>query len=308
MKNKAAFTRAIILLTAIFFLPACSGGKKKTANLQEITSAVVERKDLSLRVLFTGNIMAEDAFVVYPRAPGKVSKKLVKEGDSVKRNQPIVMLERDEVGFSFRPMPVVSLIDGIVGQIDVDVGTFVDLKDPVATVVRPGKIRVKLDVPERYLDTMKIGSEVQMEVDHLPNEKFTGSITSVSPYLETKTRTAVVEVGMQNEKGLLRHGMFGRLYLVIEEHKGVLSIPNKAVSWEGDKRFVYKIQGNKVSRTQITTGLRDNGNVEVLGGLSEGDAIAIGSLLDLKDNEEVEILENAPRPADIAPSTEPEQK
>jgi membrane fusion protein, multidrug efflux system len=283
---------AIIIMGAA----ACGGRGKAPPALQEVGAATVTRGAITRDVLFTGNIVAQDAFDIYPRATGKVSKKILKEGDAVKRGQPILLVERDEVGYSFKPLPVVSLADGVVGSIAVDVGSFVEPARPVATVVRPGNMRVKLDVPERYLDAIAPGATVSLVVDTLGGAEYQGTTVTRSPVVNEKTRTANVEVEVANTDGRLRHGMFGRLKLVVERRDDVLLVPLAAISWEGEKTIVYRIADGKVHRVEVKPGLRNTASVEILEGIAEGDRLATGRLLDLEEGEAVNVQEPKPQP------------
>jgi membrane fusion protein (multidrug efflux system) len=279
-------TTAII---ALIFISSCGGRGKALPKPQEISTASVSRGAVEQKILFTGNIVAQDAFDIYPRAAGKISKKLLKEGDPVKRNQPILLAERDEVGYSFRQLPIVSLVDGLVGRIWVDVGSAVDPSRAVATVVRPGKMRVKLDVPERYLGAILPNTEISMIVDSLNGATYKGTIITSSPVVDEKTRTANIEAEVPNVDGRLRHGMFGRLNLVVERHADTLIVPLDAVSWEGDKQFVYRVKQGKLERTEVKPGLRNDVLVEILDGVSENEVVAVGNLIDLKDGEAVTV-------------------
>jgi len=181
-----------------------------------------------------------------------------------------------------------------VGAINVDVGSYVYDRtvfnaSPVAVVVRPGPMRVKLDVPERYLDSIVPGTEVAMVVDTLGGAEYTGKIVTQSPVVDDRTRTANVELEVENADGRLRHGMFGRMKLVVERRDDVLSVPLGSVSWEGEKTIVYRLEGGEVRRVEVKPGLRNSSKVEIAGGVSEGDRVVVGGLIDLENGEKVEV-------------------
>lgn len=281
----------IVIVFAIFVtttvIKKFSKPVEMVSSIEEVEVAKVERGTIELKVLFTGNVEAKDAIQIFPRASGKISKKLLAEGDSVNRDQAIMLIDRDEVGYTFKPMPVVSPIDGLVGTISVDVGSNVGPQNPVAVVVQPGQMRVKLDVPAKYLNVIQLGTPVKMKVDSLGDGIFEGTIVTSSPVIDEKTRTAKVEVEMTNKDGILRHGMFAKIDLVVERRGGVIVVPYNSISWEGAKQFVYKIDGEKVFRKEVKVGMRNETHVELLEGASEGDTIVVGKLLDLKDGEQV---------------------
>lgn len=284
----------LVSMSLIFCFAGCKGDKKE-AKPQEIEAAKAARGTIEQRVLFTGNIVAKDAVDVFPRANGRISKKLLSEGDPVKKGQGIAVIERDEIGYKFRPLVVDSPIDGYVGSINVDVGTYVydrtvfSAQMPVAVIVRPGSMRVKLSIPERYLGVILPGTEVDMTVDSLNGMVYKGTILTSSPVVDEKTRTANVEVEVPNTDGRLRHGMFGRMKLVVARHDDVITIPANAISWEGEKQFVYKVTDSKVHRNEVKIGMRNDVHVEITEGVAENDILAVGDLIDLKEGEEVKI-------------------
>ena len=296
-ESRVAFTINIFLVTFFLVLAmmvSCGGKAKAPPPPKEISAAKVYKGTLERTVLFTGNIEAQDFVNVFSRANGKVVKKLLKEGDPVKKGQAILAIERDEIGYTFKPLILDSPIDGYVGSILVDVGTYVYdrtvfSQNPAVVVVRPGKMRVKLDIPERYLDTVHLGTKVQMKVDYMDGKVFDGTIITAAPVVDEKTRTARIEVEVPNQNGELRHGMFGRMHLVVEKRENTLIASLQGISWEGEKQFVYKVADGKAHRTQIKTGMRNDVHVEITEGVVENDILAVGSLIDLKDGEPVAV-------------------
>jgi len=283
-----------LLAAASTAFPACGREEAMRKPPREVSVARAERGTIANEVLFTGNIVADEAVEVYPRASGRVARKVLKEGDPVRRGQAILEVDRDEIGLRFRTMIVDSPIDGFVGSINVDEGQYVYDRSvfnakPVAVVVKPGRMRVRLDIPERYLGAVLPGTPISLSVDSLGGAMYEGSIATLSPVVDRKTRTANVEAIVPNPDGRLLHGMFARTKLAVERREGVIVVPISAVSWEGDRRFVYRVADGRIARTPVVTGLRNDAHVEIVSGLSEGDMVAAGDLLDLKDGEEVSV-------------------
>ncbi len=291
MRSKNRKILILVAVLALFGLLFAKGACKKRLVVQrppkEVSVVTPERRTISKTVIVTGSVEAESFAEIYPRGPGKVLKKLLNEGDPVEKDQPIMTTLRDDVGYTFKPAPVVSKISGLIGRIYVDVGGTVDTTTRVATVVQPDRMRIKLDVPERYLPNISVGQKVDFESDTLPNEKFEGAITSISQAVDIKNRTSRVELAIPNEGHKLVHGMFARVDMPIVTHENVLNIPITAISWEADKQFVYKVVNGHVVHSQIELGIRNATQVEVLKGLADGEAIVADDLLDLKDGDPV---------------------
>lgn len=278
----------MIIMCAIL---SCSAKKPESVAPKQVTTVNPARQTISKTVLFTGSIEAEDFADVYPRGPGKVSKKLLSEGDAVKKGQPIMYTERDEVGFTFKPAPVVSPMAGFIGRIMADVGAAVSPSSPVATVVATDKMRIKLDVPERYLPVLKNGTDASLSVGSLPDKSFQGEITSISKTVDPKTRAGRVEIIIPNDEHLILHGMFAKVYLPVETHEDALVIPETCIMWEGDKQSVYAAEAGKVAKKYIKVGIKNDGDIEVLEGLKGDEKIISENLWDLKEGEALDVAD-----------------
>ena len=61
---------------------------------------------------------------------------------------------------------------------------------------------------------------------------------------------------------------------IFYNEKNALSVPDTSIMYEGSKKFIYKIiENNMIKKSEIETGIRSEGNLEVLSGLNEGDKI-----------------------------------
>ena len=78
---------------------------------------------------------------------------------------------------------------------------------------------------------------------------------------------------IKNENSEIIPGSLLEIEILYNE-KSSLSVPDTSIMYEGSKKFVYKIiENNKVKKTEIETGVRHKGNLEILDGLNEGDKI-----------------------------------
>ena len=71
--------------------------------------------------------------------------------------------------------------------------------------------------------------------------------------------------------------------IVVGERSGALAIPRAAVLREGDRRFVYRLEGGRARRREITVGLVGLNDVEVTGGIAEGDTVLLSGAAPLSD-------------------------
>ena len=78
---------------------------------------------------------------------------------------------------------------------------------------------------------------------------------------------------IDNEKSEIIPGSLLEIEIFYNE-KNALSVPDTSIMYEGSKKFIYKIiQDNVVKKTEVETGVRNKGNLEILNGLNKGDKI-----------------------------------
>ena len=101
---------------------------EKTITPVEV--ALVKRGDLSLSLNFMGDIKGNEEVDVFPKASGKLVEMKVREGESVKKDQVVAMVDRDVDGLKYEPVEVTSSMSGTVGKVYLDAGAEVSPPSP----------------------------------------------------------------------------------------------------------------------------------------------------------------------------------
>jgi multidrug efflux pump subunit AcrA (membrane-fusion protein) len=270
-----------VLLLLIFFISGCGlikleGRKPRVEKAAEVIPVKVSRikfKNLEETLDYIGNIKANEEAVVYPKVSGKIIEKVKEDGALVKKGEAIAYIDRDEVGLKFEKAPVESTLSGVVGRFIVDIGVNVTPLTPIAFVVDMDKIKINLDVPEKYLPKISLGQEAKISVDAYPDEEFVGKITKISPVVDLSTRTAPVEITLDNPQHKLQSGMYARVQLVVETHKDVPVILKEAIIGKEPNNYVFVIENKKAVLRNISLGIRQGPYYEIKTGLKEGDLV-----------------------------------
>jgi len=280
----------LILICCVLLLSGCTPGKAKEQLLEAIPVKVdkVKLQELSETLDYSGDIKAQDEAVIYPKVSGKIIEKVKEDGALINKGEVICYVDRDEVGLKFQKAPVESTLTGILGRVYVDIGENVTANTPVALVVSVDKVKIELDIPEKYLPKITLGQQAQISVDSWPLEEFTGSVTKVSPVIDLSTRTAPVEITAQNKEYRLKSGMFAKVRLVIEARKNVPVILREAIMGHDPDNYVFLIQDKKAVFKKISLGIRQGPYFEVRQGLAEGDLVVIMGQQLLADGVSVE--------------------
>ena len=258
--------------------------KKETEEVIPVKVMRVEYKDLCTTIEYVGNIKAQDEAIVYPKVSGKIIEKLREDGSPVEKGDTIALIDRDETGLTFERAPVESPLRGIVGRVYVDLGTNVTPQTPIAFVVDMDKVKLYLNVPEKYVPKVSLGQEADITVDAYPDEKFIGHVTKISPVVDTDTRTVPLEITVDNTDHRLQSGMFADVDLVIEKRGHSLVVLKEALLGASPDFYLYVIEREKAFLRKVKAGIRQGPYVEVVEGLKEGDLVVVMGQQRLHDN------------------------
>lgn len=277
IKLRYSLNSALIILL-LFTLFGCGKEVKEKVTGEEaipVKAMKVELKTIQNTLDYVDDIKAQDEALVYPKVSGKIIEKVKEEGDTVNKGDVIVYIDRDEVGFKFEKAPVESPLTGVIGRINVDIGTSVTAQTPVALAVNMDNVKIDLDIPEAHLPKISIGQTAEVAVQAYPNEKFTGTVSRISPVLDLETRTAPIEIVIPNTDHRLKSGMFAQAQLIIEEHKMVPVIAKEAIMGKVPQIYVYIVNGNLARQKNIKLGIHQGADYEVVEGLKEGDLVVV---------------------------------
>lgn len=165
-------------------------------------------------------------------------------------------------------------IPGIVVHKNLDEGNMVSPGVPIVTLAAVCPVKIIVGLAERDLPFVREGtSKATVTVDAYAGETFEGTVQRISPVVEERTRTVELEIHIANTDRRLKPGMFTRVELLLEERKGVVTIPDYAILWEDEKPFAVAVEGGKAQRRPLKLGLREGATVEVLEGLKAGETV-----------------------------------
>lgn len=296
-KTKRRIRYAVIVVVAavvlgVIFKPKAGGPLDGVArDVFVVKQETVQLRDLKHQLLMSGSVKAWEEATLYPRVNGKLLRNVLREGDAVKKNQTVSLIERDEVGAIYEPVVVPSTITGVVGRVYLDPGANVTVSTPVALVVNQEKVRVAVDIPERYIGEIYKGQPATLRVDALPGKEFDARLQIISPVVDSMSRAVAVEFWADNKKGLLKSGMFAKVDVILSEKKNAVSIAKNSL-YRDEKGQAYVFMpsedGKTARRQEVTVGFENNDYLEVTEGLSVGQNV-LGFAYGLKDGSKIEI-------------------
>ncbi len=112
------------------------------------------------------------------------------------------------------------------------------MSSPLFVVTNPKQLWLMIDVPEKMLSQIKLGSTVAIESDAYPNEKFTAKIVQLGQAVDPNSRRITIRARLNNPDGKLLPEMFVRALVQQDSGTGV-AVPNGALVTRGIYSFVF---------------------------------------------------------------------
>ena len=178
-------------------------------------------------------------------------------------------------------------ISGIVSARDIKIGQHVDVSDGTFKITDTSNLVAYLRIPQTELEKFSAGHQANVNVDAMPELSFDATIVRISPTIDARNGTFRATATIDNQKGLLAPGMFGRFDIAYEQHVDALVIPAAALVKEDNETVVYVVENGAAVRRAIQTGIRSGDNIEVLSGLDEQEKIVVTGQGGLRDGSRV---------------------
>jgi HlyD family secretion protein len=171
---------------------------------------------------------------------------------------------------------IVAPMDGVILSRDVEIG------DAVSSILVLGStatlVMTEGDVNEVYVDGkvdeadiahVYMGQPARIKVESFRDRTFNGKVTKISPMGVEKDNvtTFEVRVSINNPGGELKALMTANAEILLDEHKGVLTVPENAVTYDNQKNASVQIPDKITSRRMavrkvpVTVGTLSNGSV-----------------------------------------------
>lgn len=174
---------------------------------------------------------------------------------------------------------------GTVGlrQEVISVGTLVDQRQELLRIVDVDPIRIRFAVPARIAAKLHTDQNVEFAIDGQEKNKIKAKIESIDAQVSKATNSLSMYATAPNPHGVLRPGLFGRVFLSAGTREGVIVVPEVAVDLAGDEKFIYRVvplvtNGKKrylAEKVTVVTGIRSGSDIEIISGLRPDDHIIV---------------------------------
>ena len=168
---------------------------------------------------------------------------------------------------------IIAPFSGVIGKRGISGSSLGSENTIILTLDDSRKVLCDLKIPEVYVAILKKDLKLRATFSAYKDKTYEGKIESVASRIDPQTRSILARAKINNENSEIIPGSLLEIEILYNE-KNALSVPDTSIMYEGSKKFIYKIiENNMIKKTEVETGIRNSGNLEVLSGLNEGDKI-----------------------------------
>ena len=214
-------------------------------------------------------------------------------------------LQKEEAERQLSYTVVRAPISGTVTRRLVNLGDYVTVNQHLFDIVDFDSLVARVYVPEKELSRLEPGLPARITVPALGDARYRGEVERLAPIVDPQSGTIKVTVSIPDWRGL-RPGLYVDVALVTAVHEDALLVPKRALVYDQERTFVYRIADGPgedgggeageepvtVERVPVVPALEAKEVVEPSGDrLAPGDRVVIAGQAGLKDGAAVRVLE-----------------
>ena len=213
-------------------------------------------------------------------------------GETVRNIRATIAARKAALSLSEKKLADARITTPIAGYVKdrlVTEGQYLRANTPVVTIVQSSPLKLRVEVPESAIGSVRAGRPVQFQVDAFPDRTFEGKISRLSPAVNQQSRTLKLEVLVVNANAILKPGLFARVTIQTDRTDKALVVPVDAVFSFAGLEKIFVVENGKVAERIVRSGVRLENEVEIVEGVKEGEVVATSNLGNLQQGREVSV-------------------
>ena len=201
-------------------------------------------------------------------------------------------VNKGEIIANLKTRKIIAPFDGIIGKRDFSDDILVSKSSILLNLEDTTIIFSDVEIPEVYAPFIRNGLPVDVIFSGYKNKIYSGMVDSTSSRINSKTRSLSTRIKINNEKFELLPVALLEITIKYNE-RNTLSVPDTSIVTEGSRSYVFIVdEDNKAIKTEVKTGKRYLGNLEILDGLSLDDKIVAEGLKKVRPNSKIKPIIN----------------
>ncbi|NLM43006.1 MAG: efflux RND transporter periplasmic adaptor subunit [Clostridiales bacterium] len=186
-------------------------------------------------------------------------------------------------------MSVKAPISGVVSAINVKEGEFASVSSPSFIIIDDSNYIIEVNVNEDVIGKVQLGDKVKIYIRAISEEPLWGTITAAAPSADAMTQTYLIKIALENPPDTVKGGMFAEVYITLNRAENCILIPMSSVMEEEGNKYIFVVKSGKAVKKQITTGIFNDKEIQVIDGIDEGEIVVVKGQDFLKDESTVVI-------------------
>ena len=179
---------------------------------------------------------------------------------------------------------------GVVGLRSVSEGSYVTTSTVIARLQNFNNLKVDFSIPEMYSASVKAGDDLEFKISG-STQLFKAKVYAIEPKIDPGTRTLQIRAICSSSYKELIPGAFANVELNLKQTSNAILIPTVSIVPELKGQIVYLYKSGVVVPQPVETGVREETQVQIVKGLSEGDTVITSGILQIRPNSKVKISE-----------------
>jgi membrane fusion protein (multidrug efflux system) len=245
------------------------------------------------------NVAVSNAQAVYNNAKAEVARfeNAYTSGGVTKQQLDQVKLQLENAKNNLRSaelnatdVNIKASFAGIVNSKTIEPGSYVNPGQQLFNIVNIGTLKLKVNVDEKTVGTIKLGQNVLVESAAVSGEKFSGVVTFIAPKGDASLNFPVEIEIRNNPSKMLKAGMYGTAIFGNEQLVSALVVPRTAFVGNVSSNKVFVAKDGKAELREVVVGRNFGENIEIVSGIESGEQVITTGQINLMDGSPIEII------------------
>jgi len=263
---------------------------EQTQNALEQAQNSKSQAEIGIKQAETAYNQAKDNHDIYVNKTTGENRETAQDGvNSAVASRESVQTQIDILQSTLKDTSVKAPISGVITTKNISKTNMVSAQSAPFVIVDMSKVTVDVNVSEKIINIIKQGDVVDVTIPTIGDTDMKGVVKTITPSAD-QTNTYPVKIEINNANGIIKPGMFAEIHFVESVKFDTIVVPRNTVLESAESKYVYVLENNKAVKRDVETGIDNGDEIEIVSGVSFGEAIIVKGQSYVNDGEEVNVV------------------
>lgn len=203
-------------------------------------------------------------------------------------NAAINQIERARLNLEYTKIK--APFPGVIGNFDLVIGQRITSGESLFKLFSTQTMNIDINILESELNSINIGNSVEIEIPAIPDEKFIGKVSRISPYIDKENRTSKLVISIKNKDSKIKPGMFARVLIASMTYSNRILIPKDALLVRDKRNLVFTVDDSLAKWKYVDIGEKNDEFIEIINGVEVGEKVIVVGHFNLAHDSKVKIV------------------